>query len=89
MEVFPDRKRSNKDLFIDFGLDLVSRPGSGGSIFENIGASGQKAYNQYRKTNTAADRSKIDDRRSDLFTSLIGAQAKIRVPKEPVNHLKI
>jgi hypothetical protein len=77
MEAFPDRKRNNKDLFIDFGLDLVSRPGSGGSIFENIGASGQKAYNQYRKTNTAAD-SKIDDRRADLFSSLIGAQGKIR-----------
>ena len=77
IEAFPDRKRSNKDLFIDFGLDLVSRPGSGGSIFENIGASGQKAYNQYRKTNTAAD-NKLDDRRSDLFTSLIGAQAKMR-----------
>ena len=77
MEAFPDRKRSNKDLFIDFGLDLVSRPGSGGSIFENIGASGQKAYNQYRTANTAAD-SKLDDRRSDLFTSLIGAQAKMK-----------
>ena len=77
MEAFPDRKRSNKDLFIDFGLDLVSRPGSGGSIFENIGASGQKAYNQYRTANTAAD-NKLDDRRSDLFTSLIGAQAKMK-----------
>ena len=74
---YPERKRSNKDLFIDFGLDLVSRPGSGGSIFENIGASGQKAYNQYRTANTAAD-NKLDDRRSDLFTSLIGAQAKMR-----------
>ena len=77
MEAFPDRKRNNKDLFIDFGLDLVSRPGSGGSIFENIGASGQKAYNQYRTANTAAD-NKLDDRRSDLFTSLIGAQAKMK-----------
>ena len=71
------KARSNKDLFIDFGLDLISRPGSGGSIFENIGASGQKAYNQYRTANTAAD-NKLDDRRSDLFTSLIGAQAKMR-----------
>jgi len=77
MEAFPEKKRSNRDLFIDFGLDLVSRPGSGGSIFENIGASGQKAYNQYRTANTAAD-NKLDDRRSDLFTSLIGAQAKMR-----------
>ncbi len=25
MEAFPDRKRSNKDLFIDFGLDLILR----------------------------------------------------------------
>ena len=77
MEVFPDRVKNNKDLFIDFGLDLISRPGSGGSIFENIGASGQKAYNQYRTANTASD-NKLDDRRSDLFTSLIGAQAKMK-----------
>jgi len=77
MEAFPDRKRNNKDLFIDFGLDLVSRPGSGGSIFENIGASGQTAYNKYRDANTKRE-DKIDDRRSDLFSSLISAQGKIR-----------
>ena len=71
------KPRNNKDLFIDFGLDLISRPGSGGSIFENIGASGQKAYNQYRTANTASD-NKLDDRRSDLFTTLIGAQAKMK-----------
>lgn len=80
MEAFPDRKRSNKDLFIDFGLDLVSRPGSGGSIFENIGASGQKAYNQYRTANTAAD-SKIDDRRADMFTELIKSQGEVKSGK--------
>ena len=77
MEAFPDRKRNNKDLFIDFGLDLVSRPGSGGSIFENIGASGQTAYNKYRDANAKRE-DKIDDRRSDLFSSLISAQGKIR-----------
>jgi hypothetical protein len=71
------KPRNNTDLFIDFGLDLISRPGSGGSIFQNIGASGQKAYNQYRTANTASD-NKLDDRRSDLFTSLIGAQAKMK-----------
>ena len=76
-KMYASKPRNNKDLFIDFGLDLVSRPGSGGSIFENIGASGQKAYNQCRKANTAAD-DKLDDRRSDLFTSLIGAQAKMK-----------
>ena len=75
--LYKAKPRNNKDLFIDFGLDLISRPGSGGSIFENIGASGQKAYNQYRTANTAAD-NKLDDRRSDLFTSLIGAQAKMK-----------
>ena len=75
--MYPPKARSNKDLFIDFGLDLVSRPGSGGSIFENIGASGQAAYNKYRTANTAAD-NKLDDRQSDLFTTLIGAQAKMK-----------
>jgi hypothetical protein len=71
------KARSNKDLFIDFGLDLISRPGSGGSIFENIGASGQKAYNQYRTANTAAD-NKLDDRRSDMFTALLKNQGTIK-----------
>ena len=75
--LYKAKPRNNKDLFIDFGLDLISRPGSGGSIFENIGASGQKAYNQYRTANTASD-NKLDDRRSDLFTTLIGAQAKMK-----------
>ena len=74
--MYPPKARSNKDLFIDFGLDLVSRPGSG-SAFQNIGASGQAAYNKYRTANTAAD-NKLDDRQSDLFTTLIGAQAKMK-----------
>ena len=71
------KARNNKDLFIDFGLDLISRPGSGGSIFENIGSSGQKAYNQYRTNNRALDKANTD-RQSDLFTTLIGAQAKMK-----------
>jgi hypothetical protein len=74
------KPRNNKDLFIDFGLDLISRPGSGGSIFQNIGASGQKAYNQYRTANTAAD-SKIDDRRADMFTELIKSQGEVKSGK--------
>ena len=74
--MYPPKARSNKDLFIDFGLDLVSRPGSG-SAFQNIGASGQAAYNKYRTANTAAD-NKLDDRQSNLFTTLIGAQAKMK-----------
>ena len=81
------KARSNKDLFIDFGLDLISRPGSGGSIFENIGASGQKAYNQYRTANTAAD-SKLDDRRSDMFTALLKNQGTIKGSEESGRLLK-
>ena len=81
------KARSNKDLFIDFGLDLISRPGSGGSIFENIGASGQKAYNQYRTANTAAD-NKLDDRRSDMFTALLKNQGTIKGSEESGRLLK-
>jgi len=84
---YPERKRSNKDLFIDFGLDLVSRPGSGGSIFENIGASGQTAYNKYRTANTAAD-NKLDDKRSDMFTALLKNQGTIRGSEESGRLLK-
>ena len=75
-QLYPEKPRNNKDLFIDFGLDLVSRPGSGGSIFENIGASGQAAYNKYRTANTATDK-RLEDQRSDMFTSLIEGQSDI------------
>ena len=74
--LYPEKPRDNKDLFIDFGLDLISRPASGGSIFENIGASGQTAYDRYRATNTKRDE-RLDDKRSDMFTSLIEGQADI------------
>ena len=74
--LYPDKPRNNKDLFIDFGLDLVSRPGSGGSIFENIGSSGQAAYNKFRTANTKTDE-RLEDKRSDMFTSLIEGQADI------------
>ena len=75
-QLYPEKPRNNKDLFIDFGLDLVSRPGSGGSIFENIGASGQAAYNKYRTANTATDK-RLEDQKSDMFTSLIEGQSDI------------
>ena len=75
-QLYPKKARSNKDLFIDFGLDLVSRPGSGGSIFENIGSSGQAAYNKFRTANTKTDE-RLEDKRSDMFTSLIEGQADI------------
>mgnify|MGYP003649198052 FL=1 len=74
--LYPGKATSNKDLFIDFGLDLISRPGSGGSIFENIGASGQTAYNKFRTANTKRDE-RLEDKRSDMFTSLIEGQADI------------
>ena len=74
--LYPEKPRNNKDLFIDFGLDLVSRPGSGGSIFENIGASGQAAYNKFRTANTRTDE-RLEDKRSDMFTSLIEGQSDI------------
>ena len=74
--VYPDKKRNNRDLFIDFGLDLISSPSSG-SMIQNIGSSGQKAYNQYRTANTKADET-LDDRRANMFTSLLENQGKIR-----------
>ena len=75
-QLYPEKPRNNKDLFIDFGLDLVSRPGSGGSIFENIGASGQVAYDKYRTANTKTDK-RLEDQRSGMFTSLIEGQSDI------------
>ena len=75
-KIYQPKPRDNKDLFIDFGLDMISSPSSG-SMIQNIGSSGQKAYNQYRTDNRALDK-QTDDRQADMFTTLIGAQAKIK-----------
>ena len=85
---YPERRdtrpsRRFNDFLIDFGLDIASRPTTG-NIFSDIAASAKDPFAQF-KTTRAADykamddrQDKLIDRRSDMFGTLLGAQAKIQ-----------
>ena len=67
--------RDRDDFLINLGLDLVSRPPSG-NIVSTVGAAAKEPFQQLQaskaqktKTDTAAE--------SDLFKTLVGAQAKV------------
>ena len=73
---------SLRDFKIDFGLDLVSRS-PGGNIFQTAGAAAKKPFSNFR-TSKAAYNKGVNDRsvnkynsESDLFSTLLGAQADI------------
>ena len=76
----PDNSLNN--FKIDFGLDLISRS-PGGNIFQTAGAAAKEPFSNFR-TSRAAYNKGIDDRainkynsESDMFKTLIGAQADI------------
>ena len=73
---------SLRDFKIDFGLDLVSRS-PGGNIFQTAGAAAKEPFSNFR-TSKAAYNKGVNDRsvnkynsESDLFSTLLGAQADI------------
>lgn len=73
---------SLRDFKIDFGLDLVSRSPSG-NIFQTAGQSAKEPFSNFR-TSKAAYNKGVNDRsinkynsESDMFKTLIGAQADI------------
>ena len=73
---------SLRDFKIDFGLDLISRS-PGGNIFQTAGAAAKEPFSNFR-TSRAAYNKGINDRainkynsESDMFKTLIGAQADI------------
>ena len=73
---------SLRDFKIDFGLDLVSRSPSG-NIFQTAGAAAKEPFSNFR-TSKAAYNKGVNDRsvnkynsESDLFSTLLGAQADI------------
>ena len=85
---YPERRdtrpsRRLNDFMIDFGLDIASRPSSG-NFFADVAASAKDPFAQFKATraaeNVAMDKreDKLIDRRSDMFGTLLGAQAKIQ-----------
>jgi len=85
---YPERRdprpsRRFNDFMIDFGLDIASRPTTG-NIFSDIAASAKDPFAQFKATrsaeNAAMDKREenLIDRRSDMFGTLLGAQAKIQ-----------
>ena len=84
---YPERvdtrpSRRFNDFLINFGLDIASRPPQG-NIFNTIAASAKDPFAQFQATraaeNAAADvrEQAMIDRRTDMFGTLLGAQAKI------------
>ena len=85
---YPERRdtrpsRRFNDFMIDFGLDIASRPTTG-NIFSDIAASAKDPFAQFKATRAAENKAmddrqdKLIDRRSDMFGTLLGAQAKIQ-----------
>ena len=84
---YPERKdprpsRRFNDFLINFGLDIASRSPQG-NIFNTIAASAKDPFAQFQTTR-AAENAAMDvkdeamiDRRSDMFGTLLGAQADI------------
>jgi len=73
---------SMRDFKIDFGLDLVSRSPSG-NIFQTAGQSAKEPFKNFRNSKATYNKG-VNDRsvnkynsESDLFSTLLGAQADI------------
>jgi len=73
---------SLRDFKIDFGLDLVSRS-PGGNIFQTAGLAAKDPFNRFRASKAAYNKAAQDrainkyNSESDMFKTLIGAQADI------------
>ena len=84
---YPERRdprpsRRFNDFLINFGLDIATRPASG-NIFSDIAASAKDPFSQFQATRTAENlamdkrEDQLINRRSDMFGTLLGAQAKV------------
>ena len=71
-ETYKDRD----DFLINLGLDLVSRPPSG-NIISTIGESAKGPFKQFQTAQATKAKTQAESE-SDLFTTLVGAQAKVR-----------
>ena len=71
-ETYKDRD----DFLINLGLDLVSRSPSS-NIISTIGESAKGPFKQYQTAQATKAKTQAESE-SDLFTTLVGAQAKVR-----------
>jgi len=71
----PRQDRSLSNFMIDFGLDIASRPPSGG-IFATAAASAKDPFSRYTAAKQSAAEQKYASE-SDMFKTMIGAQADI------------
>jgi len=71
-ETYKDRD----DFLINLGLDLVSRPPSS-NIVSTVGAAARGPFKQYQTAQATKAKTQAESE-SDLFTTLVGAQAKVR-----------
>ena len=70
-ETYKDRD----DFLINLGLDLVSRPASS-NIISTVGAAAKDPFKQFQAGQAKKQQSQAESE-SDLFKTLVGAQAKI------------
>ena len=68
--------QDKNDFLINLGLDLVSRPPSG-NIISTIGAAAKDPFKQFQAGKAKRQQLQTESE-SDLFNTLVGAQAKIR-----------
>ena len=79
-------KRRFNDFLIDFGLDIASRP-AGSNIFETAAASAKDPFKRFQAARSQEEllmenqKENLEDRRSDMFKSLIEGQSDILAEK--------
>jgi hypothetical protein len=79
-------KRRFNDFLIDFGLDIASRP-AGSNIFETAAASAKDPFKRFQTARSQEEllmeqqKENLEDRRSDMFKTLIEGQSDILAEK--------
>ena len=79
-------KRRFNDFLIDFGLDIASRPAEG-NIFQTAAMSAKDPFKRFQDARSQEEllmttqNEKLEDRRSDMFKSLIEGQSDILAEK--------
>ena len=79
-------KRRFNDFLIDFGLDIASRPAEG-NIFQTAAMSAKDPFKRFQDARSQEEllmetqNEKLEDRRSDMFKTLIEGQSDILAEK--------
>ena len=79
-------KRRFNDFLIDFGLDIASRPAEG-NIFQTAALSAKDPFKRFQSARSQEEllmeqqKENLEDRRSDMFKTLIEGQSDILAEK--------